>query len=145
MTSISNYMGSDHRRCDELFAIAEGQASKGDWTATKERFDTFHKATEHHFHMEEDVLFPTFEQASGMSMGPTQVMRMEHGQMRELFASMQEALERQDSDAFLGDAETLLILMQQHNMKEEQMLYPMTEQTFGAQGEDVLAKMQALE
>lgn len=145
MTSISDYMGSDHRRCDELFAIAEGHASNGDWSATQESFTTFRQATEHHFRMEEDVLFPGFEQASGMTMGPTQVMRMEHTQMRELFASMQEAIEQKNSNAFLGDAETLLILMQQHNMKEEQILYPMTEETFGAQGGEVLAQMQSVE
>ncbi len=45
--------------------------------------------------------------------------------MRELIAQMSEAVARQDSDTFAGAADTLLVLMQQHNLKEENILYPM--------------------
>jgi hemerythrin-like domain-containing protein len=38
---------------------------------------------------------------------------------------MHAALAQRDGDEFAGEAETLLILMQQHNMKEENILYPM--------------------
>jgi hemerythrin-like domain-containing protein len=97
-----------------------------------------------HFKMEEEVLFPAFEQRTGMSMGPTQVMRMEHGQMRELFQAMADAVQKQDKDEFLGQAETLLVMMQQHNMKEEQILYRMADQMLSAEMEDVLQKMRGV-
>lgn len=73
-------------------------------------------------------MFPAFEAATGMTQGPTQVMRMEHRQMRGLMAQMQQAWAERDGEAFAGAAETLLILMQQHNMKEENILYPMCDQ-----------------
>ena len=38
---------------------------------------------------------------------------------------MQDALDAEGKDTFLGEAETLLVFMQQHNAKEEMMLYPM--------------------
>jgi hemerythrin-like domain-containing protein len=38
---------------------------------------------------------------------------------------MAEAVERKDTDAYLSLAESMMILLQQHNMKEEQMLYAM--------------------
>ena len=63
-----------------------------------------------------------------MTMGPTQVMRGEHEQMRELVAAATSALVDGDADAYAGEAETLLIMMQQHNMKEENILYPMCDQ-----------------
>jgi len=143
MENIANYMGADHHRCDELFAKAEKSAAEHAWEAAQSDFDTFHQAMEAHFHMEEAFLFPTFEEVSGQSMGPTQVMRMEHGQMRELFESMAEAVRAHDAETFLGDAETLLVLMQQHNMKEEQILYPMSDQVLGPQREALLQQMQA--
>ena len=37
-------------------------------------------------------------------------------------------MEQNNRDDYLGIADTLLILMQQHNMKEEQMLYNMMDQ-----------------
>jgi hemerythrin-like domain-containing protein len=87
-------------------------------------------------------LFPTFEAKTGMSMGPTQVMRMEHQQMRALFEDAQAAIESGDTDEYLGIAETLLIMMQQHNMKEENILYPMCDQHLSAELPAVLERLE---
>ncbi len=124
---ISSFMSDDHHRCDELFASAEHLVDGAQWDQAKNAVTKFLEAMEEHFLMEEETLFPQFEAASGNAMGPTQVMRHEHQQMRQLFAQMQTALQNKDNNNFLGASETLLILMQQHNMKEEQILYPMTD------------------
>jgi iron-sulfur cluster repair protein YtfE (RIC family) len=47
--------------------------------------------------------------------------------------------------AYLGASETLNMLMQQHNIKEENMLYPMADRAMGADGEAVIHSMQAVE
>jgi len=60
-----------------------------------------------------------------MTQGPTMVMRHEHQNMRDTLAALQYALDKQDAAASAGEAETLLIMMQQHNMKEESVIYPM--------------------
>jgi hemerythrin-like domain-containing protein len=56
------------------------------------------------------------------------MMRSEHEQIRALLFQMSDALTAQDGAQFLGLAETLMMLMQQHNMKEENILYPMMDQ-----------------
>jgi hemerythrin-like domain-containing protein len=144
MASITDTMSGDHRRCDLIFTEAEASVSNSNWVEATAQFKEFHEAMEHHFSMEEGVLFPTFEEASGMTMGPTQVMRMEHTQMRQLFSDMAQAVEKQDKDGYLGLSETLMMIMQQHNMKEEQMLYPMTDRTFGGGADEILEKMNAV-
>jgi hemerythrin-like domain-containing protein len=68
---------------------------------------------------------------------------MEHDQMRELFDQMNAALAAHDGNTFAGLAETLLILMQQHNVKEEQILYPMSDRALG-DGAQLIARMQAI-
>jgi len=55
----------------------------------------------------------------------------------------QRALAAKDVDTFLGAAETLLILMQQHNAKEEQIVYPLSDQLLASRQEEVLGQMQA--
>ncbi len=142
MPNITETMSADHRRCDELFAGAEELISNGSWEQGTAGFEAFHQAMEHHFHMEEEVLFPTFEQQTGQTMGPTQVMKMEHTQMRQLFSDMSDAVEQQDKECYLGLAETLMMIIQQHNMKEEQMLYRMADQVLEPQAETVLREMQ---
>ncbi|MCW8829576.1 MAG: hemerythrin domain-containing protein [Gammaproteobacteria bacterium] len=143
MTTFSDYMGGDHQRCDQLFADAEAAVEGGDWQKAGDAHRAFIDGMQHHFGMEEEVLFPAFEAASGSTMGPTAVMRHEHEQMRALFAEMDQALAQQRADDYLGASETLLILMQQHNAKEEQMLYPMSEQVLAAEQEELLQRMQA--
>lgn len=144
MTTITDTMTEDHRRCDQMFASAEESASNSSWEDVSVQFHKFHAAMEHHFSMEELVLFPIFEQETGQSSGPTQIMRMEHEQMRQLLSDMAEAVDKQDKDDYLGISETLMMIMQQHNMKEEQMLYPMTDRTFGSGAVEVIAKMQSI-
>lgn len=142
MSNITETMSTDHRRCDDLFASAEELIANGDWEQGVAGFMAFHQAMEHHFQMEEEVLFPAFEQQTGQTMGPTQIMKMEHTQMRQLFSDMSDAVEQQDKDCYLGLAETLMMIIQQHNMKEEQMLYQMADQVLAPQVENVLRKMQ---
>ena len=125
MTPIKNCMTLDHRRCDDIFAEVEQAVEAQEWDRASAAFSSFAKAMRLHFAAEEELLFPAFEAKSGMTMGPTQVMRGEHDQMRELIAAAQDALSAKDADDYSGNADTLLIMMQQHNMKEENVLYPM--------------------
>lgn len=141
MSQITPFMTDDHRRCDDYFAQAEAAAAAGDLPTCQRHFQEFSAALLQHFAMEEQVLFPAFEEKTGMRMGPTRVMLMEHAQMRDLLTALQDALTAGDADEYLGQAETMMILMQQHNMKEEQMLYPMSDRALS--GSDILSAMQS--
>jgi hemerythrin-like domain-containing protein len=99
---------------------------------------------EQHFAMEEEAMFPAFEERTGMSMGPTQVMRSEHVQMRELFQGMDNAVRARDADDYLGQSETLLMMMQQHNLKEEQILYPMADQALAGELDELIHRMDSM-
>ncbi len=99
---------------------------------------------ERHFQMEETVLFPTFVEISGMLQGPTQVMRMEHQQMRNLLARMSEAVSNGDPEEILEVGETMMILMQQHNVKEEGIFYPMADQHLASYQEELIERMDAV-
>lgn len=143
MTLITDFMSDDHRSCDEVFARAETLVAKGNWQAAAAALRDFTAMLESHFAAEEEILFPGFEAATGMTGGPTQVMRMEHAEMREALERMADALSRQDGDDYSGEAETLLILMQQHNMKEENILYPMCDSELAAQRGELSPRLTA--
>jgi len=143
MSTILDFLGSDHRACDDLFASAEAAVAKRDWNSARDLFDQFQAAMARHLAMEEDVLFPSFESHTGMSSGPTQVMRMEHTQMRDLMQEMDKAVAASNQAGFLGLSETLNMLMQQHNLKEENMLYPMSDRVLGSVRDSVIHDMEA--
>ena len=122
---ISQFMTQEHRECDSAFATTEQAIAQKNWEEAEKTFLAFSNDTLKHFKREEEVLFPAFESATGMTQGPTQVMRYEHEQVRGLIGNMAKAIEDKDKDAALSLAESMMILLQQHNMKEEQMLYAM--------------------
>ena len=144
MPSVAEFLAAEHRQCDDEFAAAEQAAYAADLTACRLRFQQFQTAMERHFSKEEDALFPAFERATGNTMGPTRVMRLEHQQIRDALAEMSNALANSDLEEYLGQAETLLILTQQHNIKEEQILYPMCDDILGAAAESMIQAMQEL-
>lgn len=143
MSTIKEFLSDDHSRCDDLFAVMEDVASKSIESA-KDAFNAFRDATERHFQMEERVMFLEFEQKTGMTQGPTAVMRHEHSQMRNLLSEMAKAVEEKNKDKFFGNSETLMILMQQHNMKEEQMLYTMAQQRLSAESDRIVDMMKSM-
>ena len=143
--TIVDLLAVEHRQCDEIFTLAEDAAHNGDLANCRTLFQQFQAAMEQHFQKEEQVLFPAFEEATGNTMGPTRVMRLEHQQMRETLTGMASTLAVGDMGNYLGEAETLLILMQQHNIKEEQILYPMSDRFLGSVMDSVIQAMQALQ
>lgn len=144
MSLPTQILPAHHRHCDDLFVAAEESAQRDDWAAAAPAFARFSEQMLAHFEAEEGLLFPAFESATGMSAGPTQMMRHEHEQMRSLLAQLDEACAAHDGESYAGIAETLLMLMQQHNMKEENILYPMCDQALGAEAEQLAQKMGAL-
>ena len=143
MSTIKEYLTNDHRRCDEIFAQMEERAGES-LASAKELTESFVADMERHFQREERVMFPEFETKTGMINGPTEMMRQEHSQMRNLMSQLLEAIQNNDKDKFFGLSETLMILLQQHNMKEEQMLYTMAQQHLSADAGRIVEMMDSL-
>jgi hemerythrin-like domain-containing protein len=139
--TIREFLGSDHKSCDESFADFENAVVKNDMETAKTALTKMLKEFEEHFNMEEKVLFPTFEAKSGMSCGPTEVMRREHEQLRFNFGMLQKALEGGNKSQLLGLCESFNMLTQQHNSKEEQILYSMCDSVLSAEAATVIEQM----
>ena len=145
MEKISGTFSSDHVRCDELFFRSEEHVQRHEWWQAKETLTKFIEEMNGHFLKEENILFPALEKRTPNAQGPTQVMRLEHEDMRQLMKNMQDDIETQDGDHFLGSSETLLIMMRQHNTKEENILYPMADSVLAGEQEEILARIQEQE
>ncbi|NMG72810.1 hemerythrin domain-containing protein [Parazoarcus communis] len=138
MTPLATLMTNDHRACDHALASAEKHVLQRNWPAARLALGRFADMLSAHFDAEEQTLFPRFEAATGMTGGPTAVMRAEHAEMRILLDNLQAAIDGQDGDEFAGEAETLLIMIQQHNMKEENILYPICDARLAEQAGELV-------
>jgi len=131
-SGLTAFFEQDHRDCDARWVDVEELLDTEDIEAARPAWQKFDVGMRRHLAMEEEVLFPAFESASGMGGGgPTAMMRVEHQQMRGLLEQIASAVESGDAEQALDVGDTLLMLMQQHNMKEEGTLYPMAENLLG--------------
>ncbi|MCC6877356.1 MAG: hemerythrin domain-containing protein, partial [Sandaracinaceae bacterium] len=135
---------TDHERLDaivgEVFEAIESDALR----EAKQRFSDFACGLRRHIVAEEQVLFPAFEEATGMTRGPTTVMRMEHERIEELLRAIESALDAGDASA-AATLETLVGILSDHNQKEEHVLYPTTDRLLGEKGREALVlRMQSL-
>jgi hemerythrin-like domain-containing protein len=142
--SVSELLGSDHRRLDAILAEVKRALAAGDLAGAAARFSAFREGLERHIVAEEQVLFPTFERATGLSGGgPTQVMRAEHAELRRLLDELAASLARSSDDERTSLLGVLTGLIRAHNGKEERILYPMTDQALrdAPEREEVLRRL----
>ncbi|MDP3972125.1 MAG: hemerythrin domain-containing protein [Candidatus Nanopelagicales bacterium] len=119
MTSVSEFMSNDHDRLDALFAEF---LSADEVETTVERLAAFDTGLRRHIEWEERILFPEFEQRTGMAeSGPTSVMRIEHERIDALLLLIGD----RSRTAGAGPAvDELREVLTAHNLKEEMILYP---------------------
>lgn len=144
MPSITERLSLDHERCDTLFAGIEAAIAANDAALALAAFTAFHHAMQHHFAMEDAILFPAFDLIDNGDLGLTHHMRLEHEQMRELIEQMQAALNGSNLHACAGLVAELSPLMQQHNLKEEEVLYPLLDRALGGKTEELVQRIEAL-
>ncbi|MCG3205775.1 MAG: Iron-sulfur cluster repair protein YtfE [Elusimicrobia bacterium] len=124
--SITEFFENDHREIDAIF---EG-LSYGDAAKDLALFKEFDRRLERHIRWEEDLLFPAIGAINPMiAQGPVRVMKLEHEAIRHSKAKAKEAFEKGDLAGSREHSEAVKEVLTQHNIKEEQILYPTCDQS----------------
>ncbi len=125
--TISKFYEEDHDRLDGLFKSFQ-ERKRTDFLRARESFIQFKFGLQRHIAWEEEILFPFFEQKLGASISqPVQVMRLEHRQIGKFLELIHNKVREGDPNTDKEERE-LLMFLENHNMKEEQILYPAIDQ-----------------
>lgn len=123
--TVTEFLQTDHRRLDGIFNRFEDELGAGRFEEAAKDFREFAFGLKKHIGVEENILFPLFEQKTGMvDSGPTFVMKMEHKEIKDLMDSILSATEAHDASKARHSAQSLMDILADHNMKEEHILYP---------------------
>ncbi|MBI5642265.1 MAG: DUF2249 domain-containing protein [Deltaproteobacteria bacterium] len=123
--SLTDYFQTDHKRLDGIFAKFEDSAESGSWGEAAIEFREFRLGLKRHIKAEEEILFPLFEEKTGMhDNGPTFVMKMEHKEIHEWLDKILSGTEAENSAQVSEGKTALMNILADHNMKEEHILYP---------------------
>jgi iron-sulfur cluster repair protein YtfE (RIC family) len=139
--TISQYYETDHDRLDELFRNFQA-LKRTDFARAKEYFKEFKFGLQRHIIWEEEILFPAFEQKTGLTNGgPTEVMRREHRLIGQYLENIHAKVKEGDPESDIDD-QMLLNTLFLHNQKEERILYPAIDRSLDdAEHKDVFTKM----
>ena len=133
---VAEWLEADHRRLDDVVPEVLRLADGGSFEQSRARFAEFACGLNRHIDIEEKVLFPVFEQATGMrGGGPTHVMRIEHVEIRRRMEQIAAALRDGDAPGARAGVDAMVETLSPHNMKEEHILYPMIDQRIGGERE----------
>ena len=127
---VNEYMAWDHDRLDAVLVETRNALGAGAVEDARRLFGEFRTGLLRHIRMEEEILFPAFDQAAGMGEGgPTAVMRTEHREIQRILQSMGLYLEGSGITPAGFDAlqQSLLAVLGNHNAKEEHIIYPLTD------------------
>ncbi len=141
MDTITSFLTEDRRYADDLFAASAKHAARREWAECGQQLATFRTALESHMKIEEEMLFPAFERATGSDSGPTAVMRIEHRQMLETLDAMHAAEAAGEAGRFDALMQSFSQVMDAHSAKEEQVLYPLCDRMLDMLNADDLRRM----
>ena len=128
---VTQYYETDHDRLDELFRSFQ-KLKRTDFPKAKEFFKEFKFGLQRHIIWEEEILFPLFEQRTGMyGNGPTHIMRSEHRQIGMHLEAIHEKVKLNDPESDY-DEQMMLNILAMHNQKEVHILYPAIDRSLSA-------------
>ena len=147
--TVADLLEEDHRRLDALGAemcqLAESAPARAFVAARM-----LDSGLRRHFRIEEDVLFPMYDERSGLEKtGPTTIMRREHEAMGVYLARVTDAAERllgaegrRDAAAALRSAHRgLADVLSEHNAKEERAVFPFLDKTSRARDREAMLRL----
>ncbi|MBC7592669.1 MAG: hemerythrin domain-containing protein [Kineosporiaceae bacterium] len=124
MVSLQAALTREHRDIDAGIEAFVADLDRG--VIDPEPLLNAFEALRRHIYLEEEFLFPAIRQ-SGLVM-PVLVMLREHGTLWQLMDTLTELLEGNDradvGDVLLSTCRELLGALDQHNSKEEPIIYP---------------------
>lgn len=142
--AVSEYLGWDHQRLSAILGEVSRLVREGACQDAARPFAEFACGLNWHINAEETTLFPAFEQKTGIVDGPTTVLREEHRLIRQWMDEVTAALKASDPTATKRAITGLEAILGEHNIKEEQVLYPMTDGALagGREREELVNRIQ---
>lgn len=134
---ITELLEWEHEWIDARFRRFQEALAKGRIEAAplEEAVEALHR----HMYVEEDILFPAVE-AHGLT-GPTAVMAEEHGEICRLLGEIQGQVQAgAEPQEVLGTFRALHQVLGEHNVKEEQVLYPTSDRVLGQENPEQMTR-----
>lgn len=124
--SVSKAFAEDHDRLFALLQEVVDLAPDESSGVARRQIDRFCEDLRRHMAVEDEIIFPQFEEKTGLrTEGPTALLRREHQQIEARLTSIQTTLQNVETvGEALEQLRALKALLEDHRRREEEVLYP---------------------
>lgn len=129
--SVSACLAHDHRVLDAILTDVDTFTRKGELCVAAKYLAHFRARIATHMDLEEAILFPAYELATGCT-GPSTVMRREHAEIRRLLEALGDSLAGGNAANAPFLLDVLARFLDGHDEKEERVIYPAVDANVGA-------------
>jgi len=128
---VSTFIARCHQGCEQQLGALEASIKSGDWPLIRSTLGRFAEAMNRHFRIEENSLFPALERINPQWTVPTEVMRHERAQIRELLDAIDQTAGHRDGRRLADLTTSLCSTVRLHQRKEEDVLFRLADLALG--------------
>ena len=144
MNETSNWLLHDHRKYDALLTECEMAAGMADWKDTVHLFNEFVADLKLHMQMEDEVLYPFFEEEVSDAADKIAVLYEEHENLVRLLRDMVSVIKTKNIELFTESVLLLHGAMNKHNYHEEVVFQCLGENSLLTRRDEIMARLHAL-
>lgn len=142
MNKNSNWLNHDHLEYETLLYDCQAAVEQEDWRSAQQLFEQLVSHVKVHMRIEEEILYPAYEEAMNVPQGPTHALREEHDEIVRLMRDLSYVLKTNDSDLFLESLLPLERVMLKHHEKEEEIFLPMASHLLLDRRDEIMRKLE---
>ncbi len=145
MNSNDNWLVHDHSLYEDILFRCQDSVEAGEWDDARQAFKELISHLKSHMAMEEEVLYPAYENKIPSGTGPTASLREEHDQLVRLVSDMNHVFRSRDSAHVLECLGHLEAQMIKHHEKEEDIFLPMASIILDASKEEIIKQLNSFD
>jgi len=135
------WLSHEHTQFESAVHRCRSACDSENWAIVRKIFQDFVTSYEVHAALEEDVVFPMYEEHAETSKEPTHSLRADHAQIFSLCRHIHDHLERGDYQGVPQEMSLLYRSLIRHHEKEEEIFLPMASEALLLDKEQVLSKL----
>ncbi len=144
MPEESNWLVHDHRRHEAALTECELAAGAEDWREAVELFRRFVDGLRLHMRMEDEVLYPLFEETCPGVAEDIADLRYEHERLSQLVEELVHVIRHKDFDHLEASLRPLKRIMMEHNAHEELVFRRMSDSPLLQRREEIMERLARL-
>lgn len=145
MSADANWLYHDHLDLEDLLNDSTAAVRRQDWEAAGRLFGRLVERLKGHMRIEEEVIFPAYDQLPGTAREPTDSLRNDHDALVRCCRDLHYSLQARNGLAFVNALAPLRDLLARHDEKEEQLFLPMAGYLLRDQQAAILERLKALD